>query len=390
MSHIFNRIKNHFMICFGLNVKKIDIIRVTRIIGISYGIYWVSALITGIINEKRHPYNAFTSIDYILRNTDLTGKTAIVTGASSGIGCETARVLANKGCKVYMACKNIIKAENVRDKMISKSNNNIDPNNLQILKVDLGSLQSVYDFSKNVINKNIKVNYLINNAGVMGTPKYCVTKDNIEYQFGINYLGHYYMTKLLLPILKQNKGRIINITSLFHSFGFYDKSLKLFDYCIKNKCFMGSMKNIYNPVYGYGLSKSCQIIFSKYINKTFNNDGIYSIAVHPGVLLFTSLLREVRFIDIFYVTLEWYLYPHWVIKHNKLSYSFGVTTIIKSLTLTNNEIENSKTPYYFNCRSWDISNKSIARNDDNSDIIIHKLIQLSDILIQNAGFQLSL
>ena len=375
---------------FIMNINRNNIHKIAKSVGIIYGVYVLSAVALSFINEKRHEYNAFTSTNYILRNTDLNGKIAIITGASSGIGSVTAQALLNKGCKVYMACRNITKAEKVRDKIVSKLDENIDPNNVQILKVDLGSLQSVYDFSKNVVNKNIKVNYLINNAGVMGVPKYWVTKDNIEYQFGINYLGHYYMTKLLLPILKQNKTRIINVSSTAHFWGLYDKTLKLFDYCIQNKCYMGSMKNIYSGLYAYGVSKSCIILFSKYINKTFNSDGIYSVSLHPGII-FTSLFNDMKISDfILYIIGEGVVKPWKWLQHLKVTFSLGTATTLRCVTLTNNEIKNSKTQYYFACRPWNIDNASIARNDDNTDIIIDKLTQLSDILIMEAGFKLSL
>ena len=117
---------------------------------------------------------------------DLTGRVALVTGANSGIGYETAKALADHGAHVIMACRNEDKARQARDKIESE----VDRCSLELLQVDLADLVSVRRAAEVVLSQHARLDLLVNNAGVMGTP-YRLTADGFELQMGTNHFGHF-------------------------------------------------------------------------------------------------------------------------------------------------------------------------------------------------------
>ncbi len=124
---------------------------------------------------------------------DLTGRVALVTGANSGIGYETARALADHGAHVILACRNEERARQARDKLESE----LDRCSLGLLQLDLADLVSVRRAAEVVLAEHARLDILVNNAGVMGTP-YRLTADGFELQMATNHLGHFAFTGLLL------------------------------------------------------------------------------------------------------------------------------------------------------------------------------------------------
>ncbi|MDX1416306.1 MAG: SDR family NAD(P)-dependent oxidoreductase, partial [Candidatus Promineifilaceae bacterium] len=140
---------------------------------------------------------------------DQTGRVAIVTGANSGIGYETAKALAAKGATVIMACRNRDKAH----KAVDDIRRDIPQANLEIIRIDLADLDSVRDFADQFKARHNRLDLLINNAGIM-MPPYTQTKEGFEVQFGANHLGHFALTGLLLDrILATSMARIVNVSS---------------------------------------------------------------------------------------------------------------------------------------------------------------------------------
>ena len=140
--------------------------------GLSYYAYWRN-------DEKSHKFNAWTTEEAI-DNMNLKGKTAIVTGSNSGIGKETARVLIKQGCNVIMACRSQKKAETARVDILNNLGLSLDYNKLAIMLLDLSSLDSILSFANKFNEKKIKIDYLINNAGVGVMPDFKTTKDGFE------------------------------------------------------------------------------------------------------------------------------------------------------------------------------------------------------------------
>jgi NAD(P)-dependent dehydrogenase (short-subunit alcohol dehydrogenase family) len=146
---------------------------------------------------------------------DLTGKTAVVTGANGGLGLETARALAGAGATVAMAARNQEKAaravEDIRADVPSAA--------LEVVELDLGSLASVRDAAERILAAHETLDILVNNAGVMGIPEKR-TADGFEMQLGVDHLGHFALTALLLPaLLRADAARIVTVTSTAHHMG---------------------------------------------------------------------------------------------------------------------------------------------------------------------------
>ena len=207
----------------------------------------------------------------VVEGIDLKGKEVIVTGASAGIGIETARALAKAGARVVIGARNLEKAEPVA-KDIRESTKNPD---VEVEKLDLGSLASVNEFVKRYLEKKRPLHILINNAGVMEASK-SYTVDGFETDFGTNHVGHFALTLGLIPALiegfKQSgkKSRVVNVSSLAHAYSdiVYD------DINFKNR--------EWTIFAAYGQSKTANILFSVALNHFYSDKGIVSNALMPG------------------------------------------------------------------------------------------------------------
>ena len=159
----------------------------------------------------------------VVQGVNLTGITAIVTGASSGIGVETVRALAKVGARCIICARDMTKAKEVADDIIKTTGNK----NIQIEKLELDSLASVNAFVQRFLASQLPLHILINNAGVMACPK-SYTKDGFETQFGTNHMGHFALTLGLMPALKiaakitDKKARVINVSSSAHALSSVD------------------------------------------------------------------------------------------------------------------------------------------------------------------------
>ncbi|ANU11855.1 short-chain dehydrogenase [Planococcus antarcticus DSM 14505] len=198
----------------------------------------------------------------------LIGKTAIITGANSGIGFEAAKVFADRGAQIIMAIRDTAKGEAARDLIIATNKDAL----VTVMKLDLADLASVRAFAENVKNQHSSLDLLINNAGVM-TPPYSKTEDGFELQFGSNHLGHFALTGLLLPLLKKTAdSRVVSLSSLAHKGARID-----FDNLDGTKG--------YKAMKFYGQSKLANLLFAQELDKRFKQSGLnsLSIACHPGI-----------------------------------------------------------------------------------------------------------
>lgn len=197
------------------------------------------------------------------------GRIIIVTGANTGLGFETALVLAKKGAKVIMACRNAIKANKAIDR-IKKEIPNAD---LEFIQIDLSSLESVRSFAKEFQSKYDRLDVLINNAGVM-MPPYTKTKDGFELQFEANHLGHFLLTGLLLDtIVNTPDSRVVSLSSIAHKNG----KINFDDLQSEKK---------YSASEAYGQSKLACLMFAYELQRRLERKGYkntISIAAHPGV-----------------------------------------------------------------------------------------------------------
>ncbi|MFQ5569174.1 MAG: oxidoreductase [Rhodothermales bacterium] len=218
---------------------------------------------------------------------DQAGRIAVVTGANSGIGYETARMLATRGAHVVMACRSLDKADAARTRIV----NDLPDASLQVMALDLSSLASVRAFAVAFQAQHDRLDLLINNAGVM-VPPYSTTKEGFELQFGTNHLGHFALTGLLLPLINRTRqARIVTVSSEAHRFGKID-----FDNLNAEKG--------YAPWPFYGQSKLANLLFTYELQRRLEAAGhtTLSVAAHPGWTA-TNLQQHdgrVRFLNRFF------------------------------------------------------------------------------------------
>lgn len=200
---------------------------------------------------------------------DLAGKTAVVTGANAGLGFETAKGLAGAGCHVVMAARNREKAEGALTEIAA-----FHPHaSLEIVDLDLASLQSIETAALTVFSKHPTLDILVNNAGLMAMPE-GKTEDGFEMQFGVNHLGHWALTAQLLPaLLGSPAAQVVTVTSTAHHFG------KRVD--PENP----HLKGEYDPWKAYGQSKLANYHFAIGLQRQFDDAGVHasSLVAHPGL-----------------------------------------------------------------------------------------------------------
>lgn len=199
---------------------------------------------------------------------DQTGKVAIVTGSNTGIGFETARMLAENGATVVLAVRTVEKGERAAEKIRAK-HPEADP---EVAELDLADLKSVQEFAGNFRQRHERLDLLINNAGVM-IPPYTKTTDGFELQFGTNHLGHFALTGHLLDILeKTENARVVNVASLAHNRG----KLDFDDLNWENRS--------YAAWRAYGDSKLANLYFTYELQRKLARHGFetISVAAHPG------------------------------------------------------------------------------------------------------------
>ncbi|MDJ0927743.1 MAG: oxidoreductase [Gammaproteobacteria bacterium] len=213
---------------------------------------------------------------------DQQGRVVVVTGATSGIGKEAARVLAGKHATVIIAARNVPKAEAVADEIRQE----FPEADVAVRELDLTELASVKTFADGMLQDYQKLDVLINNAGIMMCP-YSKTADGFEMQMGTNHLGHFALTGWLLPLLKQTPGsRIVVVSSISHKSGGID----LAD--------LNWESRKYDTMRAYGDSKLANLYFTYELVRKLKDSGDNPLvtAAHPGITA-TELTRHARWMD---------------------------------------------------------------------------------------------
>nr|TKS07286.1 short-chain dehydrogenase Tic32 family protein [Populus alba] len=229
-------------------------------------------------------FSSSSTAEEVTHGVDASGLTAIVTGASSGIGIETARVLALRGVHVIMGVRNMAAGRDVKEAIVKE----IPSAKVDAMELDLSSLVSVRNFASDFNSSGHPLNLLINNAGIMAPP-FMLSKDNLELQFATNYLGHFLLANLLLDTMKKTaresnrEGRIINVSSEFHRYP-YPEGIR-FDKI--------NDQSGYKKFQAYGQSKLANVLHANELMRRFKEDGVNITAnsLHPGVIA-TNLFRH--------------------------------------------------------------------------------------------------
>jgi len=286
-------------------------------------------------NIDRTAFGADTTTDDVLEGIDLTGKLALVTGGSSGIGVETARALASKGAQVVITARNMPKGETIVQEIQTSTGNDA----IEVMELELSSFVSIRAFSEKFLAKHSRLDILINNAGIMACP-FEKTEDGFEMQFGTNHLGHFLLTGLLTPALvKADSARIVLLSSRGHQFSpvaFEDINFEQRDY---------------DKWVSYGQSKTANILHAVELERRLGPRGVHAYAVHPGAIQ-TELSRHMDEAD-------------WEMVHSRVSSGeFKVKTIpagaaTSVYAASAPELEGSGGFYLYDCHIAEV-------NDDGS------------------------
>lgn len=227
----------------------------------------------------RQRFDGSSTALFVLHGRDLRGKIAIVTGANTGIGFETARSLALHGCKVILACRDLKKGEEAVQKIQQERDNVM----CETLHLDLSSLHCVREAAETFKHKYRTLNILILNAGVFAIP-YELTKDGYETTFQVNHLSHFYFTLLLEePIRNCLNSRIVVVSSESHRFSFL-RTVEDFHQLI-----LSPPAHKYWCMGAYNDSKLCNILFAQELARRWPSVSIFSC--HPGNMVSSSLSR---------------------------------------------------------------------------------------------------
>lgn len=239
------------------------------------------------------------------RAPDLDGRTVIVTGANSGIGKDTVGALAGMGARVIMACRSLERGEAARQEILAGRRQAAGggavrqdgrgavwqdrgdvmqdaSSRLEVMALDLASLDSVRAFAAAFNKKHARLHVLVNNAGVYKFRRR-ETRDRFELTFGVNHLGHFLLTHLLLGALKEaaaadGEARVVTVASKMHRYGRID-----FEDLQK--------KRRYNGVRAYSDSKLANVLFAGELSRRLAGTGVASNSLHPGVA-FTGIYRD--------------------------------------------------------------------------------------------------
>jgi len=225
---------------------------------------WMRGPTTGSDNPKR-----------------LDGKLVVITGANTGIGKITATDLARRGARVIICCRDMKRANAGMADIKADSGSDL----VEVLQLDLASLKSVRSCAETLLEKEEKIDYLINNAGVMMCPQW-KTEDGFDMQMGTNHFGHFLFTELLLPLIKKSASdgfhpRIVILSSLAHRSAKNGISFNDINF-----------EKSFKTVEVYGQSKLANILHAKELSRRLEGSGISVYVLHPGVIS-TELGRHI-------------------------------------------------------------------------------------------------
>ncbi|AHH97819.1 SDR family NAD(P)-dependent oxidoreductase [Kutzneria viridogrisea] len=202
---------------------------------------------------------------------DLTGKTALITGANSGIGLHTARHLAAHGAHVLLGSRNAERGQRAVARILGES----PSAKVDLVLLDLADLGGVRERAAELLAAHEGIDLLVNNAGEKFVSKRRLTKDGFEAQFGTNHLGHFALTGLLLPALLRRPGaRVVSVTSIAHRLFGFD--------------FADPQQTDYNSSRAYSRSKLANLLFALELDRRLAGHEAISVAAHPGFAMDTT------------------------------------------------------------------------------------------------------
>lgn len=207
--------------------------------------------------------------DPALLQKDLSGRVYVVTGANSGSGLATVEQLVRQGARAIAACRRVAAGDEATRHLAGERGA------VEVMELDLGSLASVRRFGAEFKAKHDRLDGLVNNAGVMNTPE-GRTEDGFETQFGVNHLGHFLLTELLLDILKASApSRVVCVSSVAH----VGRSGRPAEIDLEDPNFE---RRPYGGVAAYNQSKLANVIYARHLARRLEGTGVSVFSTHPG------------------------------------------------------------------------------------------------------------
>ncbi|CAJ0945946.1 unnamed protein product, partial [Mesorhabditis belari] len=239
-------------------------------------------------SKRTRKYGSRTKALDTVPNVELTGKTMLITGTTSGIGIETARSLALLGAHIVMANRNLVESEALKEKILKeKPDAKID-----LLSCDLSSLQSVKAAADEYKQKQWPIHALVLNAGVF-QPIQKTTLDGYDSSFGVNHLGHFYLIRELLPVVRQSApARIVIVSSHSHNHTGISATDPT-EVKVKRLIQMGDTNEFGYRLYAY--SKLCNVLTGFRLHRKENANNISVYVLHPGTMIGTNISRGYGF-----------------------------------------------------------------------------------------------
>lgn len=280
----------------------------------------------------------------------MRGKTVIITGANCGIGRATAAELLRLQARVILACRDTERAEEAARELREETG---DSGEVVVKQLDLSSLRSVQRFCQEVLREEPNLDVLINNAGVFQCP-YTKTEDGFEMQFGVNHLGHFLLTHLLLGLLKSSApSRIVVVSS------------KLYKYGEINFDDLNSEKS-YNRGSAYSRSKLANILFTRELARRLEGTGVTVNVLHPGIVR-TNLGRHINIpvlVKPLFNVVSWAFFK---------SPAEGAQTSV--FLAASPEVEGVSGKYFGDCKEEDLIPKAM------DDLVARKLWDISEVMV---------
>ncbi|XP_060089527.1 retinol dehydrogenase 14 [Heteronotia binoei] len=317
-----------------------------------------AALGGGLLLLARRLWGAAGKVPRSVSAASMEGKTVIITGANSGLGRATAAELLRQHARVIMACRDRGRAEETARELraqlgLCSRGGGECRGELLVRELDLASLRSVRSFCQQVLQEQPRVDVLINNAGIFQCP-YTKTEDGFEMQFGVNHLGHFLLTHLLLGLLKSSApSRIVVVSSSLYKYGeinFDDLNSEL----------------SYNKSFAYSRSKLANLLFVRELARRLEGTGVTVNALHPGIVR-TNLGRHIQ---IPLLVKPLFNLVSWAFFRSPLE---GAQTSI--YLASSPEVEAVSGKYFGNCKEQPLLPKAT------DDLVARKLWDISEVMV---------
>jgi len=292
--------------------------------------------VVGLLLLKRRLNGPICKLDQNLAN-----KVIIITGATSGIGLETAYALSRMNATLVLACRDKQKTLDLIQELKLENKNA----KVKHMELDLASLKSINEFSKQYRAKYKTLDILINNAGVIDYRSKVLSKDGFEHQFAVNYLGHFYLTNLLAErLIKTPQSRVINVTCSSYTSG-----------KINWDDLMSNQK--YSPYKAYSQSKLATVLFTQTLAKRLAGSKCKPILVHPGVVR-SNLQRDMP--KVWYLQiLKFVQGPFWY--YFTRSPSYGAQGLIQASLQDYDTLESGA--YYTNFKKTELTKQALDEQE---------------------------